>query len=107
MTARPAPTPAPDPTRRKDPRQLLRLRRWADRLPGPVVVAGDLKLVGPLPAAIARAARLVEGRTYPAAEPRVQFDHVLALHGSTGSRPTVRRLGFGDHRTIAVTVSPG
>ena len=56
------------------------------------------------PAKVAELARAIEEIGY---DELAVFDHVLALHGSTGSDPTVRRLGFGDHRTIAVTVSPG
>jgi endonuclease/exonuclease/phosphatase family metal-dependent hydrolase len=87
-------------------RQLLRLRRWAGSLPGPVVLAGDLNLVGRLPATVFGAQRLVSGPSYPAPEPRVQFDHVLGpaatLHPQ---RPEVRRLALGDHRLVTVSVS--
>ncbi len=86
--------------------QLLRLRRWAATLPGPVVLAGDLNLVGSVPAALARGRRLVAGKSWPAADPRVQFDHVLALGRLRGSDAEVRQLSFGDHRTAAVTVAP-
>ena len=86
-------------------RQLLRLRRWAAALPGPVLVAGDLNLIGPLPARLARARRLAAGPTYPAPSPRVQFDHVLALAPVTAGPAEVRRLAFGDHRAVVVPVS--
>ena len=86
-------------------RQLLRLRRWAAALPGPVLVAGDLNLIGPLPARLARAQRLAAGPTYPAPSPRVQFDHVLALAPVTAGPAEVRRLAFGDHRAVVVPVS--
>jgi len=87
-------------------RQLHRLRRWCAQLPGPVVLAGDLNLVGPLPAAVFGAPRLVSEPSYPAAEPRVQFDHVLGPAELDPQRPEVRRLALGDHRlvTVAVTV---
>jgi endonuclease/exonuclease/phosphatase family metal-dependent hydrolase len=87
-------------------RQLVRLRRWAGTLPGPVLLAGDLNLVGPLPARVFGARRLVAGPSYPAAEPRVQFDHVLGPAGLTPERPAVRRLALGDHRMVTVTVRP-
>jgi len=88
-------------------RQLRRVHRWAAGLPGPVVVAGDLNLGGSLPALVTGGRRLVTGRTWPAPDPKVQFDHVLALGGLTGARPAITRLAYGDHRTAAVTVVTG
>jgi hypothetical protein len=71
-----------------------------------VVVAGDLNLIGPLPAVITGGTRLVTGLTYPAHVPRMQIDHVLSLDGVTGTDPNVRRLPIGDHRCASVTVHP-
>jgi endonuclease/exonuclease/phosphatase family metal-dependent hydrolase len=87
--------------------QLARLRRWARTLPGPVLLAGDLNLVGPLPATVFGARRLVAEPTYPAAAPRVQFDHVLGPASVGTERPEVRPLALGDHRLVTVTVEPG
>ena len=86
-------------------RQLLRVRRWAGTLPSPVLLAGDLNLIGPLPALVFGGQRLVDDPSYPAAAPRVQFDHVLGPAGLGPQHPAVRRLAIGDHRLAAVTVS--
>jgi len=88
-------------------RQLLRLRRWARGLPGPVLLAGDLNLVGPVPARVAGARRLVTAPTYPGHAPRLQFDHLLALGPLTASDVAVRALAVGDHRLVTATVHPG
>jgi endonuclease/exonuclease/phosphatase family metal-dependent hydrolase len=88
-------------------RQLGRVRRWARSLPGPVLLAGDLNLVGPLPARAFGAPRLVSEPSYPAPAPRVQFDHVLGPVALRPQRPEVRRLALGDHRLVSVTVDPG
>jgi endonuclease/exonuclease/phosphatase family metal-dependent hydrolase len=88
-------------------RQLVRLRRWAGQLPGPVLVAGDLNLAGPVPARLAGATRLVSALTYPGGKPRLQYDHVLALGAVTATAPDVRMLPVGDHRLVTVTVHPG
>jgi endonuclease/exonuclease/phosphatase family metal-dependent hydrolase len=88
-------------------RQLRALRRWTARLPGPVVVAGDLNLPGSLPATVAGGRRLVDGRTFPAATPRAQLDHLIALGRLTGRDPAVLQLDVGDHRAVAATVGPG
>ncbi|WP_233489464.1 endonuclease/exonuclease/phosphatase family protein [Blastococcus sp. TF02-9] len=87
-------------------RQLLRLRRWCARLPGPVVLAGDLNLVGPVPARVFGATRLVAEPSYPATAPRVQFDHVLGPAGLESRDARTCRLALGDHRFVSVTVHP-
>jgi endonuclease/exonuclease/phosphatase family metal-dependent hydrolase len=86
-------------------RQLHRLRRWAARLPGPVVVAGDLNLPGGVPARLLAAEPLVRAPSYPAAAPRVQLDHLLGL-GVRGAAAEVRALGVGDHRLLVAEVTP-
>ncbi|MGL5856873.1 MAG: endonuclease/exonuclease/phosphatase family protein [Angustibacter sp.] len=75
-------------------RQLRRLVRWAATLPGPRVLAGDLNLPGGWPARISGWHPLAEGRTYPAARPRVQLDHLLI---------DVRTV---QHRQVPVTTPP-
>jgi endonuclease/exonuclease/phosphatase family metal-dependent hydrolase len=87
-------------------RQLARLRRWAGALPGPVLLAGDLNLAGPLPATVFGAQRLVIQPSYPAPVPRVQFDHVLGPATLRPRCPEVRQLALGDHRLVTVSVSP-
>ena len=86
-------------------RQLRRVHRWTAGLPGPVVVAGDLNLGGSLSALVTGGSRLVTGRTWPAPDPKVQFDHVLSLGGLVGTDPEVRRLPLGDHRMVTVRVA--
>jgi len=90
-------------------RQLARLRRWARSLPGPVLLAGDLNLTGPVPARVFGAQRLVRSPSYPAGAPRVQLDHVLGPATLAAQDPQVRRLPLGDHRLVTVTVrsAPG
>jgi endonuclease/exonuclease/phosphatase family metal-dependent hydrolase len=86
-------------------RQLHRLRVWSSRFSGPVLVAGDLNLVGSLPAIITGGERLFCGPTFPAPVPRLQLDHLLSLNDLTGTDQDVRWLGVGDHRAISATVS--
>jgi endonuclease/exonuclease/phosphatase family metal-dependent hydrolase len=88
-------------------RQLLRLRAWAHRLPGPLVVAGDLNLPGGLPARLLGGRRLVSGPSFPAAEPRVQLDHLVAVGALAGCGPETRVLAVGDHRALLASVLPG
>ncbi|MGY1635455.1 endonuclease/exonuclease/phosphatase family protein [Geodermatophilus sp. SYSU D00742] len=88
-------------------RQLRRLRRWMAAMPGPVVLAGDLNLPGSVPARLLGAAALVRAPSFPAVEPRVQLDHLLAVGGGLRGRDGAATvLPVGDHRALSVTVSP-
>ncbi|NEK59022.1 endonuclease [Geodermatophilus sabuli] len=88
-------------------RQLLRLRRWMATLPGPTVLAGDLNLPGGVPARLLRATPLVRAASFPAADPRVQLDHLLAVGNGLSARDgRAQELAVGDHRALRVTVSP-
>jgi endonuclease/exonuclease/phosphatase family metal-dependent hydrolase len=81
-------------------RQLRALRRWVRTFPSPVVVAGDLNLPGPLPRWLTGWTSLADGPTYPAADPRVQLDHLM-LARSDGALPD-GALSDGAH-----SVAPG
>jgi len=93
-------------------RQLRAVRTWAARLPGPVLLVGDLNLPGSAPSRLLRARALVTRDTYPLPAPRRQLDHVLALPPlgdrrdsallpwRTGEVPL--DLGVGDHRALCV-----
>jgi endonuclease/exonuclease/phosphatase family metal-dependent hydrolase len=88
-------------------RQLLRLRRWARSLPGPVVVAGDLNLPGRVPSRLLGGRPLVVARTFPAAGPRAQLDHLVAVgDGLCATDAAARVLTVGDHRALLATVVP-
>jgi endonuclease/exonuclease/phosphatase family metal-dependent hydrolase len=86
--------------------QLRRLRTWLSNLPRPLVVLGDLNLPGSLPARVSGWAPLARGATYPAPQPRVQLDHVLADGLSTaqvtGARCQVHALPVSDHCALTV-----
>ena len=87
-------------------RQLKALRQWTCSLPEPVLLAGDLNLPGAVAARRAGGRVLARAATFPAAAPRVQLDHVLALGSLTvhGSGAGARRLDVGDHRALTVDV---
>jgi endonuclease/exonuclease/phosphatase family metal-dependent hydrolase len=84
-------------------RQLRALAAWAPG--GPLVVAGDLNLPGGVPARVLRAEALVRAPSFPAAEPRVQLDHLLG-RGVRAGATEVRRLAVGDHRLLLAEVTP-
>ena len=83
--------------------QLRTLTAALGQLPGPRVLLGDFNLPGPLPRLLTRWRALARTPTYPAPEPRVQLDHVLA----TGDLPPVTAvqalpLPVSDHRALVV-----
>lgn len=87
-------------------RQLRRLVRWVQPLPGPRVLLGDLNLPGSLPRLVTGWSQLARVPTYPSWHPRVQFDHVLAdgLGQPAVQQVMSLRLPVSDHNALAVTV---
>jgi endonuclease/exonuclease/phosphatase family metal-dependent hydrolase len=83
--------------------QLRRLIAGLGRLPGPRVLLGDLNMPPPFPQVLSGWRSLARTATYPAWEPRIQLDHVLA----SGSLPPVvsvqaPQLAVSDHRPLLV-----
>jgi endonuclease/exonuclease/phosphatase family metal-dependent hydrolase len=86
-------------------RQLLTVRRWLARLPGPQVLLGDLNLPAVAARRLSGWTPLVSGPTFPSPSPRLQFDHVLAAGLPVGSRASGRvhrQLPISDHRAVQV-----
>ena len=87
-------------------RQLRRLRHWLAQAPGPVrLLLGDLNLPSVLPGAVCGGQRLVRAPTFPAARPRLQLDHVLALQGAVTAATVDAALDLGDHRPLVVDIA--
>ena len=88
--------------------QLRTLTGHLAGLPGPRVLLGDLNLPSRVPRWLTRWTVLARTPTYPAWEPRVQLDHVLA----SGRLPAVARvetpeLAISDHRALVVELATG
>jgi endonuclease/exonuclease/phosphatase family metal-dependent hydrolase len=87
--------------------QLRRAARALRRLPGPRLLFGDFNLPGSLPGWLTGWRALASGLpTYPAHEPRVQLDHVLA----DGPVPPVAAARawtapLSDHRAVIVELA--
>lgn len=84
-------------------RQLQEVTRALGSLDDPVLLVGDFNMWGPLPRMITGYRPLAEHRTYPAAKPNRQLDHIL-LRGRgpavTSSRAV--RLPVSDHLALVV-----
>lgn len=89
---------------------LVQLRQLAAalrrRLPPPYAILGDLNSIGRLPSLVTGWRSLGAAKTYPAAKPVVQFDHVLAsglLPPVAGARAV--ELPVSDHRAFVVDLA--
>ncbi|WP_432485574.1 endonuclease/exonuclease/phosphatase family protein [Kineococcus esterisolvens] len=84
--------------------QLRELRRWAQDLPRPLVLLGDLNLPPGVVGRVLPWRPLVAGPTFPAPAPRVQLDHALAdgLAPDARTAGRVERVGGSDHRAVVV-----
>jgi endonuclease/exonuclease/phosphatase family metal-dependent hydrolase len=78
--------------------QLRRVTRCVEQGKPPALIMGDLNLPGRVPAAIIGYRPLARHRTYPAAHPLVQLDHLL-LKGELGQvwHTAALRLAVSDH----------
>lgn len=88
-------------------RQLRALTTWAQTLPGPVFLLGDLNLPYRIARAQSRWQLLAAHPTYPLQTPRVQFDHIAVLRPTTVSAHTTMTyaLPMGDHRALTAMVN--
>ena len=84
-------------------KQLRTLTADLARLPGPRVLLGDLNMPPPFPRVLSGWRVLARVATYPAWDPKIQLDHVLA----SGDLPPVRsmespELSVSDHRGLLI-----
>jgi endonuclease/exonuclease/phosphatase family metal-dependent hydrolase len=87
--------------------QLRRVVAQLRRLPGPYLLLGDLNLPGPLPRLFAGWECLAREATFPAHDPHVQLDHVLASPGVPVHVVSAEalELPLSDHRAVVVEVA--
>jgi endonuclease/exonuclease/phosphatase family metal-dependent hydrolase len=89
------------------PNALAQLRRLGGWLPAhrPTVVAGDCNLWGPLAhLALRRHRRAVRGRTWPAARPHSQLDHVFVSDGIEVESARILPSAGSDHLPVQATL---
>ena len=88
--------------------QLLAIRRALARVPGPVLLMGDLNLAGSQPARLTGYRALGRRLTMPAAHPHRQIDHIL-LRGRLGPVRFVDNpeMELSDHRPLVVELGSG
>lgn len=87
--------------------QLRRVVRVLRTLPAPRILLGDLNLPAGPAAALTRWQPLARRPTYPAGQPRVQLDHILADRHGLDRLPAVTAVHtplatISDHRPLVV-----
>jgi endonuclease/exonuclease/phosphatase family metal-dependent hydrolase len=86
--------------------QLRRVTRYLEPSKPPVLIMGDLNLPRSVPPAITGYRSLARHRTYPAAHPLVQLDHLLLKGELTQiGHTTALRLAVSDHRALLADLS--
>ncbi|WNG81950.1 endonuclease/exonuclease/phosphatase family protein [Mycobacterium sp. ITM-2016-00316] len=86
-------------------RQLRRLMKDLDGLPGPHILAGDLNLTPSAAARWSKMRALASGPTFPATEPTRQLDHILTDDPGLRARHwAVPVAGLSDHRPLVVDI---
>ena len=87
-------------------RQLQVIKKWAEHLPGKKILIGDLNLIGRIPAKVLGWNQLVEAKSYPSWNPRIQFDHALSADFKTSEikQLEIPQLGISDHLPIAFEI---
>jgi endonuclease/exonuclease/phosphatase family metal-dependent hydrolase len=88
------------------PWQLVGLRRRLARIPGPVLLMGDLNLSGRWPARVLGYRGLASHLTFPWGDPDRQLDHIL-LRGDFGRvvHSEAPALPLSDHRALLVDLT--
>ncbi len=83
--------------------QLRRIARWLARLPGPTLLMGDLNL--PVGAGLVSGLDvLARAKTFPAPNPKLQLDHVLARGLGPAVSVETPSVDVSDHRPLVVTL---
>jgi len=82
--------------------QLRKAVAWLRTLPGPQVLLGDLNMPGPVSRLTSGWTSLVSARTYPAPQPRLQLDAVLASCALPVRAAGSVLLPLSDHRALTV-----
>ena len=85
--------------------QLRMLLRSVARLPGPVVLMGDLNMPRRPAERITRMRPLVTGATFPADDATRQIDHLLVRGSLTASSGGPVELPVSDHRALVADVA--
>ena len=89
--------------------QLNKLSSYLKKLPGLVLLTGDLNLLANLPSKLSGFKSLISQATYPSWKPKIQFDYIMLRKSKLESVSSIKPIkstvtGISDHTPIGVEI---
>ena len=89
--------------------QLNKLSSYLRKLPGLVLLTGDLNLLANLPSKLSGFKSLISQATYPSWKPKIQFDYIMLRKSELKSISSIKPIkstttGISDHTPIGVEI---
>ena len=89
--------------------QLNKLSSYLKKLPGLVLLTGDLNLPANLPSKLSGFKSLISQATYPSWKPKIQFDYIMLRKSEIKSVSSIKPIkstatGISDHTPIGVEI---
>ena len=89
--------------------QLNKLSSYLKKLPGLVLLTGDLNLLANLPSKLSGFKSLISQATYPSWKPKIQFDYIMLRKSEIKSVSSIKPMkstatGISDHTPIGVEI---
>ncbi|MEJ6573778.1 MAG: metal-dependent hydrolase [Actinomycetes bacterium] len=91
--------------------QLWRVKRWLAKMPGKHILLGDLNLPFNLPVKFSKWKSLVSMSSYPAWQPKIQFDYILSDNFAVSEvekslvRPIYLKSEISDHLPVTIEIN--
>ena len=91
--------------------QLWRVKRWLAKMPGKHILLGDLNLPFDLPVKFSKWKSLISMASYPAWQPKIQFDYILsdnfAVDNSSKNfiKPIFLKSDISDHLPVTIEIN--
>ena len=91
--------------------QLWRVKRWLAKMPGKHILLGDLNLPFDLPVKFSKWKSLVSMASYPAWQPKIQFDYILSDNFAVDKsskvliEPIFLKSDISDHLPVTIEIN--
>lgn len=91
--------------------QLWRVKRWLAKMPGKHILLGDLNLPFDLPVKFSKWKSLVSMASYPAWQPKIQFDYILSDNFAVNKsskvliEPIFLKSDISDHLPVTIEIN--
>ena len=91
--------------------QLWRVKRWLAKMPGKHILLGDLNLPFDLPVKFSKWKSLISMASYPAWQPKIQFDYILSDNFAVDKsskdliKPIFLKSDISDHLPVRIEIN--